>query len=72
MASGRPGAFLNPVTPKVNRVKELFFLMIRGTAPSPPPSPMRVAGMELVGVCLTRACEAERIGAKELPEEEIS
>lgn len=33
---------------------------------------MPAAGMELGGVCLARVCETERIGAKDLPEEEIS
>lgn len=37
LASGLPGAFLNPVTSKVNRVNFFFFLMIKGTAPSHPP-----------------------------------
>lgn len=37
MASGRPGAFLNPVTPKVNRVKELFFFNDQRDRPLPTP-----------------------------------
>lgn len=46
--------------------------MIKETAPHPHPHLMPVAHTELGGVCLARACEAERIRAKELPEEEIS
>lgn len=67
---GPPGCLLKPMTSKVNRVKELFSL--NDPRDTPPPNLMPAAGMELGGVCLARVCETERIGAKDLPEEEIS
>ena len=58
VASGSPGASVNPVTPKVNRVKELFsFFNDQRGLPPPHPILTPVAGKELGGVCLGRACE---------------
>lgn len=60
VASGRPGASVNPVTPKVNRVKELFsFFNDQRGLPPPRPILTPVAGTELGGVCLARACETK-------------
>lgn len=56
VASGRRRASSNPVTPKVERVKELF----KKNDQRGPPAPRHlvpVPGMELGGVCLVRACE---------------